>query len=176
MEKELKTLSDKHLKLFNSPVEIGIRALITLTEFYPEKLDFQKLLYFDYLIVNSGDVDGGPESLHPKVPFRSSSVGIRRKDLSDGLDLLISKDIMTKEYSGDAGVLYSATDISKTFLTHFKSEYYMGLTQRASWIKQVFGGLELRLIAKAIQARAGIWEPEFTHDSLTRSDWYTKEC
>jgi hypothetical protein len=178
MDKEVENKihrSDGKVKIFNSPIEVGIRALIVLSEFYPDKIDFQRLLYFDYLLVNSGDIENGPESMHPKLPFRSSSVGIRRKDLLDGLDLLISKDVLNKEYSASLGVLYTATDLTKNFLNHFQSDYYAGLVKRAEWLKQKFSKSNASELAQAIESKMGNWGVEFSQDHLTRSDWFTKE-
>lgn len=43
---------------FNSPIETGVRALILLAESYPDQLDLQRLLEFDYILVHTHDVDG----------------------------------------------------------------------------------------------------------------------
>ncbi len=44
-----------------------MRALILLAESYPDRLDLQRILEFDYIMVHTGDVDG-PPSIHPALP------------------------------------------------------------------------------------------------------------
>ena len=58
------------VQTFNSPIETGVRALILLAESYPDQLDLQRILEFDYIMVHTGDVDG-PPSIHPALPLRS---------------------------------------------------------------------------------------------------------
>jgi hypothetical protein len=55
-----------------------MRALILLAESYPEQLDLQRILEFDYLMVYTGDVDG-PPSIHPDLPLRSGELLVRRQ-------------------------------------------------------------------------------------------------
>ena len=61
----------KSSSVFNSPVELGLRALMLLAESHPKPLDIQRLVILDYLLVHSGDLEGGPESLHPPSPLRA---------------------------------------------------------------------------------------------------------
>jgi hypothetical protein len=61
---------------FNGPVEIGLRALCVLTTAFPTEYALQRLVVFDYFLVHSDDIEGGPEGLHPRTPIaaaRSSS-------------------------------------------------------------------------------------------------------
>lgn len=46
---------------FNGPVEIGLRALCVLTTAFPSAYALQRLVIFDYFLVHSDDIDGGPE-------------------------------------------------------------------------------------------------------------------
>ncbi|MFM9959999.1 MAG: ABC-three component system middle component 2 [Planctomycetaceae bacterium] len=41
---------------FNSALESGLRALCVLYEAFPQSFDTQRLVFFDYLVVHSGDV------------------------------------------------------------------------------------------------------------------------
>jgi len=63
---------------FNSPIATGVRALILLAESYPDQLDLQRLLEFDYILVHTKDVDG-PPSIHPALPLRSGELLVRRQ-------------------------------------------------------------------------------------------------
>lgn len=163
---------NKMLKIFNSPVEIGIRALIILDKFSPRSLDFQRILYFDYLILNSGDYPKGPPSLHPKLPNRSSAVGIRRKDLTDGLDLLVSRDLVVRDFSAKEGVLFRSTDVAKVFLKYFSTQYHLDLSVRAQWIYESFAALPMNSLISTVETESGEWGVEFSKDLTSRNGWY----
>jgi len=63
--------------LFNTPIESGLRTLILLAVAAPEGCDLARLVIYDYLLVHSSDVDGGPESIHPPSLFRSGEFLVR---------------------------------------------------------------------------------------------------
>ena len=78
------------VQTFNSPIETGVRALILLAESYPDQLDLQRLLEFDYILVHTTDVDG-PPSIHPALPLRSGELLVRRHLIERGLMLMMSR-------------------------------------------------------------------------------------
>ena len=63
---------------FNGPVEIGLRALCVLTTAFPAAYALQRLVVFDYFLVHSDDIEGGPEGLHPRTPHRGGEILVRR--------------------------------------------------------------------------------------------------
>ena len=63
---------------FNSPIETGVRALILLSEAYPQGFDLQRILEYDYMMVHTGDFENGPPSIHPALPLRSGELLVRR--------------------------------------------------------------------------------------------------
>ena len=73
--------------VLNSPVEVGLRALVLLVEAFPHALDLQQLVTLDYFLVHSGDVENGPDSLHAPSPLRSGEVTVRRELLIKGLSI-----------------------------------------------------------------------------------------
>ena len=83
------------VQTFNSPIETGMRALILLAESYPQQLDLQRILEFDYIMVHTGDVDG-PPSIHPALPLRSGELLVRRQLIERGLLLMISRGLVRR--------------------------------------------------------------------------------
>ena len=77
---------------FNTPLECGLRMLFVLNAAGERRSDLQRLVSYDYLLVHSGDVDDGPESLHPPVPFRGTEVLVKRGLISAGLNQMFSRD------------------------------------------------------------------------------------
>ena len=99
---------------FNSPLETGIRSVGMLVAAYPKSFDLQRLVAFDYLVVHTGDV-GGPESLHPALPMRSTELLVRRGLVERGLLLMISRNLVQREAAAE-GIYYRAGEFAETFL------------------------------------------------------------
>lgn len=123
---------------FNSALESSLRALCVLYEAFPESYDTQKLVFFDYLVVHSGDVDGGPLSLHPATPFRSNEWIVRRKLVDQGLKLLIARGLVQPEFT-DSGIRFVVSDAAGAFVSCLKEDYTAQLRDRAKWVVKTFG-------------------------------------
>ncbi len=153
------------LSPFNSPVEIGLRALTVLSDAYPSALSLQRLVVFDYLLVHSDDIPNGPIGLHPQTPHRSGELLIRRSMLEDGLLLFLSRGLIDRHYK-EYGVFFSATDRSAGFLDVLNSEYLANLRKRAAWLVQEFEGLSDNEITQLSEKHVGEWGAEFEMESV----------
>lgn len=148
------------LPVFNGPIEVGLRALILLVETFPEALDLQQLVTLDYFIIHSGDVDGGPESIHPPSPLRSGEVAIRRGLIEDGLKLYRMRGLISQEMLS-VGIAYVAEDSAAAFLDAFKSPYVEQLRQRAEWVVATFGVLNAEELGRVLKDSFLKWRTEF---------------
>src|SRR3954470_12842134 len=95
---------------FNSPFEHGLRMLFVLDAARGESADIQRLISYDYLLVHSGDVPGGPESLHPAVPFRGSELLVKRDLVRSGLDLMFARELVEKRLT-EQGIVYRGSQL-----------------------------------------------------------------
>lgn len=150
---------------FNGPVEIGLRALCVLTTAFPSAYTLRRLVTFDYFLVHSDDIEGGPSGLHPQTPHRGGEILVRRGVLQEGLALFESRGLVERVYAGD-GIYFAATDKSADFLDTLSTEYLMGLRDRADWVVDAFGGLNEDVLDDMVKARIGRWGAEFTMDSV----------
>lgn len=144
---------------FNSPIETGMRALVLLAESYPEQLDLQRILEFDYLIVHSGDVDG-PPSIHPALPLRSGELLVRRQLIERGLLLMVSRGLVSRQAMPN-GFKYQAEDDAGPFLDALTSEYLGDLKNRAVWVVDRFSKMtdhEIRVMLSQVYDQ---WSREF---------------
>lgn len=150
---------------FNGPVEIGLRALCVLTTAFPVAYALQRLVVFDYLLVHSDDVEGGPEGLHPQTPHRGGEILVRRGVLQEGLTLYESRGLLKRLFT-DGGIFYTATDTSADFLDALSSKYLQQLRERADWVVNGFGQLEDSELAAMVRDRIGTWGAEFSMESV----------
>lgn len=150
---------------FNSPVELGFRALVFLNEAYPNEYSLRHLVICDYLMVHSDDVEDGPEGLHPKTPYRGGELLVRREPLQQGLQLFHSRGLIQKQYRS-SGLFYSASDNTESFLDAIEASYSQRLMARAKWLKAAFGATELETLQELVNANLGKWGAEFEMASV----------
>jgi hypothetical protein len=147
------------IRLFNQPLELGLRGLYILAELYPEEIDIQKILFLDYILVHSADVEGGPDSLHAPVPYRTGEWLVHRQNLEEGLLMFASKELIVKSFS-ENGITYTASELSKPFITHLKSPYSESLLIRAKWLIGKFGQVSTEDISEFMLSKISVWGTE----------------
>lgn len=126
----------------NSPLEVGIRALVLLAEAFPRRLDVSQLVYLDHIMLHSGSLDGGPASLHPDLPIGPSELGMRRRIIEQGLIVLMRAGLADMVAS-DAGFLYGATEEANSFLDVLEAPYVGQLKERAEWLTSAYADDEM---------------------------------
>lgn len=150
---------------FNGPIEIGLRALCVLTTAFPTAYALQRLVVFDYFLVHSDDIEGGPEGLHPQTPHRGGEILVRRGVLQDGLTLYESRGLIERVYQ-DGGIFFAATDRSADFLDTLSTEYLKALRERSNWVVDSFGLLADGELDAMVRERIGTWGAEFSMESV----------
>ena len=149
---------------FNTPLECGLRLLFVLAATAPRAADLQRLISYDYLLVHSGDVPDGPQSLHPAMPFRGSEWLVRRDVVARGLDLMFARELVSKEFMPE-GIFYAGNDLSRAFVGLLRTAYARELGVRASWIAERFTPLSDGSLTMFMTENVGRWGAEF--DRLT---------
>jgi hypothetical protein len=147
------------VRTFNSPIETGMRALILLAESYPARLDLQRIVEFDYILVHTGDVDG-PPSIHPALPLRSGELLVRRQLIERGLLLMISRDLVSR-HATQQGFAYQAEDEAGPFLDSLTADYLGDLKDRATWVVDRFTGMSNGEIRAMLSGIYDQWSREF---------------
>lgn len=149
--------------LYNSPLEVGLRALVILEELKSKKLDIQTLVYFDYLIVHSDDVDG-PASMHPSLQNRIGELSIKREAIKKGLLIMHSKGLLDCHFDQE-GMYYQANDNTAYLISYLRSEYYSLLKTRAEWIKNQFSDYTENQLIDLFVKRIFAMKPEVSNES-----------
>lgn len=159
----------KRPKLFNGPIEVGLRSLVVLLEVYPEGLDLQRLVIFDYLLVHSGDITGGPASIHPPSPLRAGEVAIRRGLIEHGLNLYACRGLVVRQLTRE-GIFYVAEEDAAIFVDAMNAEYVRDLRDRADWLFREFGLLPDSELEAILSESMGRWRTEFTFLEVEEDD------
>lgn len=160
---------DRVVSPFNGPIEIGLRALCVLTTAFPTAYALQRLVVFDYFLVHSDDIEGGPEGLHPRTPYRGGEILVRRGVLQEGLTLYESRGLVERFYK-EGGIFFAATDRSGDFLDTLSTSYLAGLRQRADWVIDSFGAFRDEELDAIVRECIGTWGAEFSMESVLWSE------
>ena len=147
----------------NGPLETAIRVLTLLAEAYPSSLDLNQLVLLDHGLLHSEDL-GGPSSLHPPVPIRSSELGVKRHQLTLGLEVLARVGLADMNASV-GGIHFTAADGAQPFLNLLETSYARALAERAGWVVGRYGGLTDTGLRQAIREVSGRWAEEFENSS-----------
>ncbi|MBS1596058.1 MAG: threonine transporter [Bacteroidetes bacterium] len=153
---------------FNGPIECGLRSLVILEHVYPGELDLQRLVFYDYLLIHSGDANG-PESIHPATPHRSGEVLVKRHILEQGALLMISRNLIKRNYS-TTGIAYQATENATPFLDNLTSKYTVLLKERAIWVLNEFQKYSDSELEHFFKTHLDRWGGEFDKQAILKHE------
>ncbi|MBB4007177.1 ABC-three component system middle component 2 [Allorhizobium taibaishanense] len=128
----METLRPIPTPVFNGSVETGLRSLVLLEAFYPEKLDLETLALLDYFVVHTADL-GGPDSLHPALPERVGEYRVRRTLIQEALRMLLRVSLIEVVEATD-GISFVSGDDTPAFVKLLNSDYNRDLADRAGWL------------------------------------------
>lgn len=148
----------------NSPLEVGVRVLMILTEAYPERLDVNRLVLLDHGVLHSADL-GGPESLHPALPARAGELGVKRTVIEEGLHVMVRAKLVEIS-TGGHGIEFSATDNAYSFVSVLASEYATKLHERVKWVFERFSDLSEEVLRSEMRGIFSSWSEEFVPMAL----------
>jgi len=165
----MNTSNERNIKLYNSPLELGIRGLVLLnvlrkSSSNQKNCDLNRLIIYDYILLHSEDVEG-PKSVHPPTPYRSGELLIKSDILKKGLLLMKSKQLIEIVFDG-SGISYAASDFASPFLEYFDSQYYFDLKQTAKWVINRFNRYSDDELNSFINNNINKWGSEFANESL----------
>jgi hypothetical protein len=150
---------------FNTPMECGLRSAVLLGAAFPTKLDLQRLVQYDYLLVHSGDIAAGPPSIHPPTPNRSGELLVRRPIIEAGIKLMMTKSVVEYELSRN-GIVYCAGKWSLAFLDQLVSNYTKDLKNRAEWVVGNFAVYSDDGLLEFMRGKWSNWGAEFEMESF----------
>lgn len=167
MERIENIFETKNTNVFNSPLEIGFRILFILQGIYPREIDLNRLVIYDYFLLNSADFPNGPESLHPPIPHRSSQIIIKPLIIKEAIAQMRSKELIEIVFSVE-GIKYKANDLTSKFIEFQESEYSQKLIELSNWISSQFGEYNDEKLKILVENNIPNWGNEFIYESLIR--------
>lgn len=152
-------------KLFNSQLEVGLRAIVILDAFSPRRLDLTEISLFDYFVVHTSDV-GGPSSLHPDIVSRTGEYLIRRRLIEDGIKLM-HRVHLVEIRNEDTGIKFEASDEAGVLLDLMSTPYNEKLKLCARWLAEQADGLTSGEFEERLRKTIDRWALQFDADSAS---------
>jgi hypothetical protein len=144
----------------NGAVETGLRTLAILGAIYPRGADLPTLVLLDFLLVHSGDVSNGPDSLHPPSPLRAGEIAVRRALIENGIMLYRSRSLINQQFT-ENGIFYEAGDLATAFIDGMSTPYVSALRDRAEWVAGLADTHSVEELRGALNASLDRWREEF---------------
>ncbi|MFJ6610029.1 ABC-three component system middle component 2 [Streptomyces sp. NPDC091289] len=132
-----------------------MRVLALLDEVSPRALDIAQLAYLDYCMLHSGEF-GGPGSLHPTLPAGPGELGVKRKLIESGLQLMLRAS-MVEVRAERIGIVYAASDSAEGFLNVLDSKYIEDLKVRAKWVAGEIASMNEQNLGEAMKRIYATW-------------------
>ncbi len=167
METLINIFETRNINVFNSPLEIGLRTLFILNSISPTEIDLNRLVIYDYFLLNSNDFPNGPKSLHPPIPRRSCQIIIKPLIFKDALALMRSKELIDIVFSIE-GIKYKSNILTEKFIELQENEYSKRLLEISKWIKVQFGDYSDERLNTLVKNNIPNWGNEFIYESLMR--------
>lgn len=143
----------------NSPLEVGIRVLMLLTEAFPASLDLNDLVLLDHGLLHSADL-GGPKSLHPPLPIRAGEFGMKRTTIERGLQVMIRAGLVEMS-TAPSGIHFVSAERAYGFVNLLTSDYAGALHSRAAWVVSHFDSLDESSLRAEMRGIFDRWSEEF---------------
>lgn len=157
----------RDIRLFNTPIEFGLRSLFVLNCIAPKSYDLQRLIYYDYLILHTSDIDPKQPSLHPSYPHRSAEILVKRERLRNGLLIMKSRQLIDIKFDG-AGITYTANKLTEKFLQYLNSDYAEHLKFCVTWVVQNFEDYSNEQLDQYMNRNLERWGNEFSREAFIR--------
>lgn len=142
--------------ILNSQVETGLRTLVVLEALFPRRCSLTELVWFDYVVVNTGLFNNAPASLHPDTEVATGELLVRRHVVQAGISMLRLLHL-ADEWCSDDGFTYASSDEAPLILDRLNTQYHLDLKDRAAWLARRFGQMTNDEIEQSIDQAVGRW-------------------
>ncbi len=157
----MEKIARKNIVTFNGPLEAGVRIVFILSEIYPNECDLKKLTALDFLLLETETI-GGPQNMHPSVPFQNPVTEVRRTIVQHGINMMMAKKLITRNAT-ENGIFYSAGEASVFFTNSLRTEYHKELQSRARWLMSYLKDYDDEEFYSIIRSFFKDWVSEFQY-------------
>ena len=109
-------------KLFNTPFETGLRALLILYGIKSRGLTIDRIAAYDFMCIYGKDFDVSQKNLHGDNSFSFSELSAKRSICTEGVKSFVLDGLITVKRT-NGGFLYALTKAGNEYVNNLESDY-----------------------------------------------------
>lgn len=125
-------------KLFNTPFEIGLRAMLILAATRSRGMTIDRITAYDFMTIYGSDFGVSEKNLHGINHFSFSELTSRRAVCSEGVKSFVLDGLITVK-RGKGGFTYSLSPSGKKYIEKLDSDYKEQYTQVVNEVHMKYG-------------------------------------
>lgn len=155
---------EKEVKILNGTFEVALRLLAIMTT-CKKTMTVERLAIYSYFALYLSDLSEDEENLHPAIPYRNSSYINSRDVILSALYMLLSKGVVTCDFS-NRSVKFSATELGSLLFEQIDSEYKQKLVDSILKAHHLLGSKSDSALNRLVYDKMAEWGSEFTYESI----------
>lgn len=128
------------VRIYNSSLEVACRMAKVLVAIYPSSLSLERLICFDFILVNLKDFLPEEISLHPPIPRRDAQLALKREIVLESLALLQGYELASKIYT-HRGFVYKASEKTYAFTNSLHNEYVAQMEHNINLVVKLYSDI-----------------------------------
>ena len=125
-------------KLFNTPFEIGLRAMLILATTRSRGMTIDRITAYDFMTIYGSDFGVSEKNLHGINHFSFSELTSRRAVCSEGVKSFVLDGLIAVKW-GKGGFTYSLSSYGKQYIKKLDSDYKEQYTQDVNEVHTKYG-------------------------------------
>ncbi|ARJ40992.1 hypothetical protein B1H58_02590 [Pantoea alhagi] len=151
------------VRIYNSSLEMACRIAKILVSIHPSSISLEKLICFDFMVVNLKDFLPTEVSLHPPIPRRDAQLALKREVVLESLTLLQGYELASEVYTHD-GFVYKASEKTYAFTNSFQNEYVDHMEHNIKLVVSQYNGMLDEQLQLIIKNKIGKYDMEFNYE------------
>ena len=108
--------------LFNTPFEIGLRAMLILSVIRSDGITIDRLSAYDFMTIYGKDFEVSDRNLHGDNSYSFSELSTKRSVCSEGIKMFVLDGLIGVNRTKD-GFMYKLTAAGRKYIETLESDY-----------------------------------------------------
>lgn len=161
---------EKEVKILNGTFEVALRLLAIMTT-CKKAMTVERLAIYSYFALYLSDLSKDEESLHPEIPYRSSSYINSRDAIMQALELLLTKGLIECDMTV-ASLKFKITETGCALYGQLGGIYKEKLVGSVKKTHALMKGKSDRFLNDYIYSHIEQWGSEYEYESVLKEIAY----
>lgn len=160
------------MKILNSTFEVALRLLAILST-CKRKMSVERLAAYSYFALYLSDLVEEEASLHPEIPYRSSSYIKSKEVILPAIELLMSKGLVSCTFNR-MSINFFITELGVALYDQMEGSYKLNLEANIHKAHELMKKKTDKALNTLIYKRMAEWGSEFSYESVFKG-WKYEE-